>query len=258
MQFLHKDLGYRQRGEIVEVTLRGNAANVLLLDSSNFSSYKAGRRCSYRGGHVTRSPYRVSIPHAGHWHVAIDLGGYRGSVNAGVRVLPGALPAASDRSLADVPSLVRDVPPTTSDSKASFDVFISHASEDKDPVVRRLASELQQAGLEVWYDEYELKIGDSLRQKIDHGLARSRFGIVVLSRSFFAKGWTNYELDGIVTRSVTGDQVILPIWHEITKDELIDFSPSLADKVARSTTTHTIEEIAAEIADVVSSSMTAK
>jgi hypothetical protein len=75
--------------------------------------------------------------------------------------------------------------------------------------------------LRVWYDEFELRIGDSLRRKIDMGLAKSRFGVVVLSRAFFGKGWTNYELDGIFTRAVSGEQVILPIWHEITKKEVI-------------------------------------
>ena len=110
---------------------------------------------------------------------------------------------------------------------------------------------MRDAGLSVWYDEFQLKIGQSLRQKIDQGLARSRFGIVVLSPSFLSKGWTNYELDGIVTRSVNGEQVILPIWHQITKKEVIDFSPSLADKVARNTATYTVEEIAAEIAAVI-------
>ncbi len=109
-------------------------------------------------------------------------------------------------------------------------------------------------GLSVWYDEFELKIGDSLRKKIDKGLANSRFGIVVLSKDFFRKGWTNYELDGIVSKAVSGEQIILPIWHNITKKELLDFSPSLADKVARSTTTHTVEEIAKEIAELVNSS----
>jgi phosphoribosylaminoimidazole carboxylase (NCAIR synthetase) len=64
------------------------------------------------------------------------------------------------------------------------------------------------------------------------------------------KGWTNYELDGIVTRSVTGEQVMLPIWHEVTKSEVLAYSPSIADKVARSTATHTVEEIAKEIAEV--------
>ena len=133
----------------------------------------------------------------------------------------------------------------------SFDVFISHASEDKDEIVRPLAHALKQQGLDVWYDEFELRLGDSLRRKIDAGLARSTFGIVVLSQEFFKKDWPNYELDGLVTRAVTGEQVLLPIWHNVSKQEVIRFSPSLADKLARSTATHTVEEIAVEIADMV-------
>lgn len=130
-------------------------------------------------------------------------------------------------------------------------MFISHASEDKDDFVRALAGALIAEGLNVWYDEMTLRIGDSLRQKIDQGLANSRVGLVVLSPAFIKKGWTNYELDGIVTRTVSGEQVLLPIWHNITKQQVMDFSPSLADKVARSTATHTIDEIASEIADLI-------
>ena len=85
MQYLHNDLGYLHGGEVVEVTLSG-AANVLLMDSSNFNSYRQGGRHHYFGGRATHSPFRVPIPSAGHWHVAIDLGGYAGSVRAGVRV----------------------------------------------------------------------------------------------------------------------------------------------------------------------------
>ena len=103
----------------------------------------------------------------------------------------------------------------------------------------------------MWYDEFELNIGDSLRRKIDRGLASSRFGVVVLSKAFFDKGWTNYELDGIVTRSVSGEQILLPIWHNVTKAEVIEYSPSLADKLARSTAIHTVEEIGAEIAELI-------
>lgn len=132
-----------------------------------------------------------------------------------------------------------------------YDVFISHASEDKEEVARPLAESLRKKGLTVWYDEFELKIGDSLRRKIDRGLANSRFGIVIISRDFLSKGWTNYELDGIITRSVSGEQIILPIWHNITKKEVINFSPSLADKLARNTSIDTIEEITKEIAEVI-------
>ncbi|MEJ7809743.1 MAG: toll/interleukin-1 receptor domain-containing protein [Gemmatimonadaceae bacterium] len=156
-----------------------------------------------------------------------------------------------------MPSLIQgrsDAPGALSTDTREFDVFVSHSSEDKDEVVRPLAHSLQQAGLRVWYDEFELRIGDSLRRKIDYGLARSRFGVVVLSQSFFQKGWTNYELDGLVTRAVSGEQVLLPIWHNITKQQVLEYSPSLADKLARSTALHTIEEIANEIAGVIRAS----
>ena len=117
--------------------------------------------------------------------------------------------------------------------------------------VRPLAEALRDGGVDVWYDEFELKIGHSLRRKIDSGIARSRFGIVVLSPSFFAKGWPQYELDGLVTMAVSGAQVLLPLWHGISKDEVVRQSPSLADKVALRTADYTIAEIAAEITSVV-------
>jgi hypothetical protein len=254
MQFTHHDLGQLRGNEIVEVTLSGTAANVRLMDSSNYQSFRSGRRHSYIGGNATKSPVRLRVPRAGRWHVTVDLGGYRGTVRSGVRVLPGALPSLREAPLSSVPSLVQgrsDAPNALFDKPREFDVFISHASEDKDDVVRPLVEALQAAGLSVWYDEFTLRIGDSLRRKIDAGLARSRFGVVVLSEHFFRKGWTNYELDGLVTRAVSGEQVILPVWHNITKQQLIEYSPSLADKVARNTTTHTITEIAAEIAEVI-------
>lgn len=252
MQFVHHDLGQRTRGEIVEVTLSGNAANVRLMDSSNFQSYRNGRNHRCIGGLAKKSPVRLQIPYSGHWHVAVDLIGLGGNVRSSARVLPSPLPAMREAPLSSVPSLVQhESIPSLDNHVRQYDVFISHASEDKEAVVRPLANALRDEGLSVWYDEFELKIGDSLRRKIDLGLANSRVGLVVLSQSFISKGWTNYELDGIVTRSVTGEQILLPIWHNITKREVIEFSPSLADKVARSTATNTIEEIASEIAELI-------
>jgi hypothetical protein len=248
MNFQRYDLGQLRGGEIVEVTLKGSAANVKLMDSSNFSSYKSGRKHSYYGGYVTRSPHKIPVPRSGHWYITIDLGGYSGTIRSAVNVLPGIAPHAQQPRLSTVPSLVQDreIPTGFGEEPIvrQYDVFISHASEDKDEVVRPLVISLQAKGLKVWYDEFEMKIGDSLRRKIDKGLANSRFGIVVLSKNFIRKGWTNYELDGIITKSVSGEQIVLPIWHNITKQEVIDYSPSLADKLARNTATYTIDEIA--------------
>lgn len=247
MNFSYYDLGQLEKGKIIEVTLSA-AANVQLMTLSNFSNYKNGRRYNYYGGYVTRSPYTISVPSSGHWYLVIDLGGYSGTVRHSLRVLQGRLPEARRQiPLIEEPNLYID----NNDINKTFDIFISHASEDKESVVRPLANALANRGLNVWFDEFELRIGDSLRRKIDQGLANSKFGIVVISRNFIRKGWTNYELDGLITKAITNQQIILPIWHEITKQEVIDYSPSLADKVARSTAQDTIEEIADEISALV-------
>jgi Domain of unknown function (DUF1883)/TIR domain len=261
MNFTHYNLGHKERGTVIEVTLESSAANVRLMTGSEFNNYRAGRAHRYIGGLVQRSPYRLQVPNSGTWHITVDMQGLRGSTRSSIRLLPGAglqpLPPANEAPLRSIPSLVRDaeendlVPETEALDGRTFDVFISHASEDKHEVVRPLANALREGGLSVWYDEFELRIGDSLRRKIDRGLASSRFGVVILSRSFFGRGWPEYELDGLVTRTISGEQILLPIWHDVSKREVMGYSPSLADRLARSTTTHTVEEIAAEIIDVI-------
>ena len=135
---------------------------------------------------------------------------------------------------------IEDVYKTPTDT---FDFFICHASEDKEGFVRELAETLQERGARIWYDEFTLQIGDSLRRKIDRGLFSSRFGIVILSVNFFKKEWPQRELDGLVTLESQGRDRILPIWHKVTKDEVTALSPTLADKVALNTSSHGIHEI---------------
>lgn len=169
MKFLQFDLGQRQRGEIVQVDLT-SGANVRLMTSSEFSNYKNGRQHRFIGGLAKRSPVRLPIPSSGRWYVIVDMQGLRGSTRASVNVVPGALPEIREAPLSSVPSLVREQPPSLSPEDEAYDVFISHASEDKDTIVRSLVAALVGQGLKVWYDEFTLRIGDSLRRKIDKGL----------------------------------------------------------------------------------------
>jgi TIR domain len=113
-----------------------------------------------------------------------------------------------------------------------WDFFICHASEDKDDFVRPLVTALQETEKSVWFDEFTLSVGDSLRQSIDRGLAGSRYGVVVLSPSFFAKHWPQRELDGLAAREVAGVKVILPVWYRVTRADVCSYSPTLADRVA--------------------------
>lgn len=131
-----------------------------------------------------------------------------------------------------------------------YDAFISHASEDKETLVRPLAEELTERGFNIWYDEFELKVGDSLRQSIDKGLVNSNYGIVVLSKAFFEKNWPQYELNGLTAKEMEGKKVILPIWHNTSKAEVLKYSPTLADKVAIDSSRVKISDMADQLADV--------
>ncbi|MEX1140696.1 MAG: DUF1883 domain-containing protein [Thermoleophilaceae bacterium] len=260
-RFNYFDLKQCKRGDVYRVEL-SSALNVLLVDSSGLSAFKARRQYRYWGGLITRSPHDFVIPRSGHWYLIYHAWGLRSGGRISIRPLveAEAMPRATPNivSLQSIAEAAAEYPgtddaPGVAPSAKDYDVFISHASEDKDEIVRELAGALDSEGLDVWYDEFELAIGSSLRRSIDHGLANSRFGVVVLSSAFFKRNWPNYELDGLVTREMAseGQQLILPIWHNVTKDEVIRYSPSLADKLALRTTDSTVSELAAEIASVI-------
>ena len=133
------------------------------------------------------------------------------------------------------PAKTRRTDSTQKADQTDWDVFISHASEDKDDFARPLANALRAKGLSVWYDEFSLKLGDSLRHSIDRGLSQSKFGVVILSTHFFEKHWPQQELNGLATREVGRKKVILPVWHNVDFEQVRQFSPMLADRIAVST-----------------------
>lgn len=130
-----------------------------------------------------------------------------------------------------------------------YDAFISHATEDKENLVRPLAEALTKLGYRVWYDEFTISVGDGLRKSIDRGISKSRFGIVVLSKSFFDKGWTEYELDGLIQIDINNKErgTILPIWYQINVKDVISYSPSLANKFAIHTEGKDLEKVIHEL-----------
>ena len=164
-------------------------------------------------------------------------------------VLPAELGALTDlEKLVLHEDQLTPVPLTAAVKK--WDVFISHASEDKDSVAVPLAGSLKRAGLRVWLDSQELRIGDSLREKIEQGLAESRFGIVIISEWFLEKRWPKQELNGLFSLEDSGSKVILPVWHNITKHRISQYAPILADRIAANTQDG-ISSVAADIVDAV-------
>jgi hypothetical protein len=136
---------------------------------------------------------------------------------------------ATTREQVSEPASAKDREPSVN---GQYDAFIAHAHSDKREVARPLAAELHRLGYRVWFDEWTLLIGDSLRRKIDEGLALSRYGIVVLSPAFFLRSWPQSELDGLVAREAGGEKVVLPVWHGLEYSEVLARSPTLAGRLA--------------------------
>lgn len=149
-----------------------------------------------------------------------------------------------EKSLSELSSLTRIDP--------EYDIFLSHASEDKEEVARPLKNALEERGLSVWFDEINIKIGQSIRLEIERGINNARFGVVIVSESFFAKQWTQAELDALFSKKMqNGENLILPVWHRVTKDQVQSMSMLLAGVNAANTSLSTIEEIADQLRDVV-------
>lgn len=133
-------------------------------------------------------------------------------------------------------------------SPKQYDFFISHASEDKDDIARPLKDSLERLGATVWFDELNIKVGQSIRREIEKGLSTCSFGVVILSENFFRKNWTQMELDALFARKVeSGRDLILPIWHKVTKDQVTAASPFLAGVLALNSSVMTVDEIAHEL-----------
>ena len=121
------------------------------------------------------------------------------------------------------------------DENKKWDFFISHAFEDAREIAKPLCDALNAKGLITWYVDYALRAGDRMHASIDYGLARSHYGIVLLTKQFLGKSWTQNELNDLATREAEGKKVVLPVWHKVGFRDIYDYSPVLADRVAIST-----------------------
>lgn len=212
-------------------------------DSPNANNF---HRARWAGEHQI-TPYGAGIPHArfqSNYEARIQA--YETVLKSCLSELKLDLPEGQDKKAGD--SVARQPTKVEVNVAGSFrafnqdareqhearkwDAFICHASEDKKSFVHPLAELLTRRGLRVWYDKFTLKVGDSLRQAIDDGLTQSRFGIVVLSPSFFEKKWPKWELDGLVAKEVNGKKVILPVWHDVSFKDVNNYSPMLAGRYA--------------------------
>lgn len=174
----------------------------------------------FNGGRTRLAYYEEELPGITDFFVVLENNGYARNVG------PGQIPIY--RLSEEFVIHLLEARESAGSMSKEWDVFICHATEDKEAFVADLAETLTSSGLSVWYDRYELRLGDSLRRKIDEGLSLSRYGIVVLSHAFFSREWTQKELDGLTARECDGKKVILPVWHGLSRADVAKYSPTLA------------------------------
>jgi len=132
-----------------------------------------------------------------------------------------------------------------------WDVFICHASEDKDDFARPLADQLRKEGVSVWFDEFEVRLGDSIAGKIEKGLANSKAGVVVISRRSLEKGWATYETNAIKQLHIASRSRLIPIYKDISPEELRAVAPGISDIRGLDARNHSVSECAYEIVEAV-------
>ncbi|MFI5285405.1 MAG: toll/interleukin-1 receptor domain-containing protein [Candidatus Dormibacteria bacterium] len=147
------------------------------------------------------------------------------------RTVPKAQPA-EDASTNEAAVSNPPVETSTTTKDLPYDIFLSHASEDKAAFVDALVAALENSGLTVWYSPFELHLGDSLTESINHGLRSARYGLVVLSRSFFAKQWTQAELGALFALMMQERAKVLPVWHGLSSGDIAQYAPLLANRLA--------------------------
>jgi len=190
-----------------------------------------------------RSGGRVSIKKYSHINTVKDriLRSSKQSSSATTRNVRGG-DAGHDTDKRAAPSSKRPRNPGLR-NRGRSDVFVSHATEDKG-FVFPLVKALKRAGISVWYDNTMVGWGDDLRRSIDRGLANCRYGIVVFSKAFLGgKRWTEHELSGLLAKERLGKKVILPIWHKVSRADLLKYSPTLADRLAKDSQNDSTQEI---------------
>lgn len=222
------------------------AARRLVLDAIGTLGTKPDRGHALRYQPVTERDADVRVLNADRYRIAYEL---LPPSSAPSEVL--VLAVLDRKAMYDELFSARGGTRVSTEDVQPIDIFISYAAGDAADVARRLAEGLRRRDVTVWFDEYELRPGDSKAQKIIDGLARSKHAAVILSPQFFQDRWAPRELDALLERESNGERLIVPVLHELTSDDVARNAPALGDRVALSLGDRSVESLTQQLADIV-------
>lgn len=261
MNFKAFDMGNCKGGEIIEIILKGDGVNVSIMDAPNYFEYKNGRKHKYIGGHVQSSPYKVMLPYDAHWYVAIDFGGYPGEAKCAVRKLSGKLPKLPGEKDGIIRVSTSGGSVDEEDIKSEFnldidtgyglkefDYFITYAQEKYKEIAQPLANAMAFRGKKICLEDFAMEKEDNLVKMVQKGFLQAKRGIIIISKEFAENGWLTYELDEILNLKKNDENLVTPVWHRVTKDEIIQAcGTAFLSTMEYNTMTRTVTELIADL-----------
>jgi hypothetical protein len=237
-KYIKYDLGYVNAGEIIEISTKYNDTNAFLVDQTNFDKFNKNRSFNYFGGQMNISPLVYQIPKSSNWYV-INKEYVRLRERAKIKIQ--LLKESKRMSLTPLFSLIPEI---KSDKK--HDVFISYNENDFDETIAEFIQLLEKKGLRVLnmnIDEKTSKIG------LKTMFANARLGIIIPSVKYFLKN-KNLITEELNLNLDAHKNVILPLWHRTSKNEMLSFNNLLENNICRNTFSHDLEDITSEISEI--------
>lgn len=202
--------------------------------------------CGGRGGYSSYSNYPYSLPSSN----------YRSTTNRSGQSKKKASWSPVNSTIFYTPSEIRTLTPVREKAEERSkvldlrDVFLCHAWDDRKEAAKELHDSLESKGVTIWFSEKDVALGAPLLREIDKGLANSRVGIVLVTPSFIKRikgeGIADKELSALLARDL-----LVPIVHDTTFDNLRDVSPLLGSRSGLSTIEDSIDTIASKLAELV-------
>ena len=238
MKYQLYNLGFVEEGEIVEVTSEHNNANIFLVDVDDYEKLKKGFDFNYTGGKMNVSPFLLQVPKSKYWYIVVNPYKNSRKTKRKVQVLH-EMRRTSLKSLSDL--IYKD-----NYMHKSCDIFVSYDKGDMDDTIQLFIDSLKEKGLNVSSGD----IGH-INEKKNVRLTDTKLGIVFLSKNYMQNHKNNLEVKPIHLNQDIHENVILPIWHRTSKNEMLELKDVLENNISRNTFSYDIEDIACEIVEAI-------
>ena len=239
MKYQRYNLGYVEKGSIIEIRGKHSDARVFLVDDNNYENFKRGFNYNYSGGEMIISPFLLQIEKSADWNLIIMPHNHLMSSEKEYKILH----EMRRTSLQPISDLIKKN--NQLDHKKEH-IFISYSENDFDETIQSLIDILKEKGMEINFERIEECFSF---EDIGNKFSEARLSILILSKNYL-KSHGNSIIENVISNEYEKESVILPIWHKISKNEMFELKDLLEKNIHRNTFSYDMEDIASEVVEI--------